>query len=1200
MNYVEVSHPRYICKYFFLIVIFTGIFFGSIVHADDWPTRLHDISRCGVSSEDLTMPLSQAWVYETDNAPEPAWTESPALHNHYAGTYDLKPRQNYDFSFDVSVSGGLLYFGSSKTCEISCLNAVTGQEVWTYFTEGPVRFAPTVADGKVYAGSDDGYVYCLNAGDGSLAWKERVGAEDMIWGNEHMISVWPVRSSVLVDNGQVYWSAGMFPQEGMYLCCRNAADGSGGWTVTPNLPPQGYLLATPDLLFVPSGKTYPMVFHRSSGSFAGFINSSTRDGGAWALLTPDNNSFWTGPTVANQTQEFNTSSRTRIASINGANYLIADSTHAYYNTDTHLIKIKRSDRSQIWVVEEDFPCSIIEGGPTIYAGGDGKVAAFAGADGQKLWEAPICGKAYGLALADNCLYVSTDTGNIYCFSAIMPAVSNGAGAVVQDSSSATLSGELLSEGSGQTSVTLYWGKSDGRMQSQDWQNSLDLGPKTPGPISQLITGLESETLYYYRYCAINSSGTAWSEQSDVFVTGEISLQVADGTASETAGDTGQIVLQRPAWATGEALTVNYNISGTAISDADYEPLTGTVIFQSGQISAFINVLPVDDLEMETDETVVVTLTPGGYLLPAQSSGTITITDNDSIDGYSHRMMIRFSGYRGTETLVDFPALITLNESLEEFSYSQLAYANGSDLRFVSADLQTFLSFEMEQWNVSGDSNIWVKVPEITGSDSYVWLYWGNPDNDQMPSCTTDGSVWSSDFANVWHMTDAGTLNDAMVAGNNGAASGDPTSVAGQIGNAVKFDGSGDYFSLSDPLTIGSLSNTVSAWVKIPAVGTDGLGTSERVGVLLGNYSASPNVNWEFHDDGQTRIYWNNGSPNAYGIADFRDNNWHHVAWVRDKASNAFYLYIDGQLDQTITTAGSDIAINAAGKIGADNRGSSTPYFHGTIDELRVSAVARSADWLKACADNLNNSYFVQYGETLAFNENLVAWWPFDTNVDDFLGNPSYHGTVYGNAVISDEDVADGVGALKIDDNTSTNSYVKIPTSPFIGNEKLFTVVGWYNYKDISSNGSDARPFVFETDNYKVSYGCRQSGSSVELGEWYLLGSPGWSDTTGPVVTPGNWHHVALVYDAVSGHAKHYLDGQLRDNVAGTPGVGLDTTVYFNIGSHRAGDGTRNFDGYIDDMAVFSVELTAAQIQALVNRQYDGKTVNCGNVLNIVP
>jgi outer membrane protein assembly factor BamB len=944
---------------------------GTLTFAEDWPTRLHDIRRGGITTEQLYVPLLQAWVYETDNAPEPAWTESPALSDYYNNFKDLKPRQSFDYSFDVAVANGFVYFGSSITCEVTCLDMTTGQTVWTFFTEGPVRFAPTVAADKVYFGSDDGYVYCLNADDGSEVWKQRAGGEDMIWGNEHMISVWPVRCSVLVDGNDVFWTAGLFPEEDMYFCKRHADDGTGGWVVTPELPPQGYLLATDDLIFVPSGKTYPTAYNRSTGSFVGHINRSTRDGGAWALVSPDQKDIWVGPGINNAPQKFSTATRAYAASISDGNYLIVDMMYSYFNNDTSIMKVNRADRSLVWAVDEKYPYSIIKGGSTLYAGGDGCVAAFASENGHKLWHAEVKGKVYGLAVADDSLFVSTDKGSIYCFSAFMPAISADAGAAVQDRHRVTLNGDLFSEGAGQTTVSLYWGATDGKMEPQQWDNAVDLGMKTCGQISQTVAGLQSDSLYYYRYCAANRYGTAWASQSEVFITGQISLETTVASATESGSGSGRFLLKRPTWSISEEMTVSYSVSGTANPVDDYEALGGKVVFGRGFESAVIDVIPVDDLRFEEVETVDVALAQGAYLLASEQSATVTIADNDDLKGYRYRMKIQFGGYRGAETLVNFPVLIVVNDAIEGFAYDQMIYGNGSDLRFVAADEQTYLKYEFEQWDINGDSKIWVNVPEIASRETYVWLYWSNAESHQHPLCTSDGSVWSDEFANVWHMNnDAGVLNDATATDNNGTVSGDPVDIEG-IGSAIQFDGAGDYFSLSDPLSIGSTSNTVSAWIKVPSAGSAELGSTERIGVVLGNYNGLPNSNWELTDAGLMRIYWNNGNPNGYGTTDLRDNDWHHLAWVRDKQSNAFYMYIDGQLTQTSSGAGSDITLNSAPKIAADNRGSSTPCFHGSIDELRVSSVARSADWLKAHTDNLmNHSSFISYGDGTSYHQNM--------------------------------------------------------------------------------------------------------------------------------------------------------------------------------------------------------------------------------------
>ena len=89
-----------------------------------------------------------------------------------------------------------------------------------------------------------------------------------------MISRWPLRTGVLVDAGIAYFAAGVIPHETVYLV---AVDAKTGKTVWINdrisqqdagrnpLSPQGYLLASEELLFVPSGRALPAAFRRSDG-----------------------------------------------------------------------------------------------------------------------------------------------------------------------------------------------------------------------------------------------------------------------------------------------------------------------------------------------------------------------------------------------------------------------------------------------------------------------------------------------------------------------------------------------------------------------------------------------------------------------------------------------------------------------------------------------------------------------------------------------------------------------------------------------------------------------------------------------------------------------------------------------------------------------------------------------------------------------
>jgi outer membrane protein assembly factor BamB len=407
-----------VCKVAVFMFLVVG---GRLSYAGDWPMRLHDARRSGVSSEQLGDKLKLVWVHNAEASPAPAWRESPAKQDFWQRYFKLKPRQNFDRCFDVAVVGGLVYFGSSRTGVMTCLRASDGKLVWRFFSGGPIRFAPQVAGGRVYFGSDDGWVYCLSAQTGKLIWKDRAGDSDrMIWGNQQMISVWPVRTSVLVVGGDIFWAVGMFSEEGVYLCRRNAADGRGGWKVKAVKPHQGYLLANAERLFVPSGKSYPEVYRRTDGRHLAGIDSSKRDGGCWALLGPEGDDFWFGSRYSshgNILGGYNASSGTSIGSVSGANTMIADGSSIYYVSDSNIVKLRRSDSRKEWSKRCANARALIKSGKLLYVGGANTVSAVDAATGAQIWRAVVDGVIYGLAVADGRLFASADNGRIYVFSA---------------------------------------------------------------------------------------------------------------------------------------------------------------------------------------------------------------------------------------------------------------------------------------------------------------------------------------------------------------------------------------------------------------------------------------------------------------------------------------------------------------------------------------------------------------------------------------------------------------------------------------------------------------------------------------------------------------------------------------------------------------------------------------------------------------
>lgn len=447
-----------------------GLLLGcAIGHAGDWPTYRGDYARSGVSTDAFPERVEEAWVWRSPQPPRPAW-QGEAKWDGWNKVFDMKARQIFDRAFHAVVANGRVFFGSSSDDKIYCLDAKTGHEVWSRFTEGPVRLAPTVSDGRVFVGSDDGCVYCLDAGDGRIVWKVRAAPQDRrLPGNGRIISAWPVRTSVVVQDGLVYTTAGMFPSEGVHLVALDAATGAERWRqVQTDLPAQGYLLASHTRLYVPAGRDNPAVCDLTNGKRLRVVDGA---GGTYALLTGDVLVF--GPGKTGQLGAVEEGQSDQLASFQG-NHMIVTSTRSYLHSDTELRALDRArylelarerkalgkrqgeilkqlrkladkpesetqrttlkneltelgpqldSRTQAmenclaWKIPCRWPLTLVLAGETLAAGGSGEVAGFRASDGHPLWQQPVQGAAYGIAAAGGSLYVSTDAGTIHCLRA---------------------------------------------------------------------------------------------------------------------------------------------------------------------------------------------------------------------------------------------------------------------------------------------------------------------------------------------------------------------------------------------------------------------------------------------------------------------------------------------------------------------------------------------------------------------------------------------------------------------------------------------------------------------------------------------------------------------------------------------------------------------------------------------------------------
>ena len=447
-----------------VLLVILGALSASSANAADWPTYRADAARSGVTAENLTLPLQQSWVHQPLHAPRPAW-RGPAKRDPYNKVENLKNRQLFDHAFHVVVDGESVYFGSSADDQVHCLDGVTGKERWTFFTEGPVRLAPTLHGGNLFVGSDDGHAYCIST-EGKLIWRKRLATSDYrIAGNNRIISAWPLRTGILVRDGVAYAGAGMFPSEGVHIVAFSSADGKEKWRTTrTDKPAQGNLLVSNDRVYVPAGRNNPVVYDRATGKH---LRTMKGGGGTYALLT--GNILVFGPGRKGQLGLVPDGTTDTFASFSG-NHMIVSAEKSYLHADRELSVLDRvrylkleGERKQVaaarkrngdllaklrkqkspdvpavlekvtaggrrlgeissamkacflWRVDCGQPHSLILAGDTLFAGGKDEVIAYSTTDGKQIWTGKVNGAALGLAVAHERLLVSTHKGTIHCF-----------------------------------------------------------------------------------------------------------------------------------------------------------------------------------------------------------------------------------------------------------------------------------------------------------------------------------------------------------------------------------------------------------------------------------------------------------------------------------------------------------------------------------------------------------------------------------------------------------------------------------------------------------------------------------------------------------------------------------------------------------------------------------------------------------------
>jgi outer membrane protein assembly factor BamB len=397
--------------------------------ARGWTTFRNDVERSALSRETLTWPLRPLWVHTPLAPPAPAWP--PPRADNPAVKHALSPTLTYDHAYHVVAAAGRVFYGDNAGDAIVCLDASNGAQLWRFPTEGPVRLAPVLWADRVYAGSDDGWLYCLQAADGALVWRYRPAPADaQLPGNQRLISACPVRGGIAVDQGTVYFGAGVFPSAGTFLCALDALTGQERWKEPTSCGPQGFLLLSPSRVFVPTGRTPFQAFDRRTGKALnrlGQSNSWGKDlpGGTCALIV--NRTIATGPGEGGVIHLFDEKSTEGLFTTEGLQ-VVVDGLTAYVLMRSQVVALQRTDYlstakpQRLW----EGPCraarTLIKVGDHLVIGTDDGIEVMAASDGQAVGRITLPGAAVdGLAWHDGRLLASATDGRIACLVAAATA-----------------------------------------------------------------------------------------------------------------------------------------------------------------------------------------------------------------------------------------------------------------------------------------------------------------------------------------------------------------------------------------------------------------------------------------------------------------------------------------------------------------------------------------------------------------------------------------------------------------------------------------------------------------------------------------------------------------------------------------------------------------------------------------------------------
>ncbi len=214
---------------------------------------------------------------------------------------------------------------------------------------------------------------------------------------------------------------------------------------------------------------------------------------------------------------------------------------------------------------------------------------------------------------------------------------------------------------------------------------------------------------------------------------------------------------------------------------------------------------------------------------------------------------------------------------------------------------------------------------------------------------------------------------------------------------------------------------------------------------------------------------------------------------------------------------------------------------------------------------------------------LAGLWRFEGNAEDSSPNGN-HGSFLNGAVTTSDTPAALGGGQSLCLVGASQQYVLVPHAASLNMGSRMTMAAWVKTSNVGWDGILAKnPSVGSTSAHAGNYELRVASANRKVNFCYQRGGVNDTSTlaTTGTVTDNTWTHIAVTVDGTS--AKFYRNGVLEETLAMTAGFGATNTSPLYLGTRA--DFFTNFDGCLDDVALFSGVLGPAQISKIMTGDF---------------